>query len=93
MNIICYLVFDLVKTIGDVTGKGVPAALMMAMIKTALQVRVELTQDVQEIMASLNRLVCLQGSNQYMTLFLAVIDVHAHTITYCNAGHNMRIKS
>jgi len=85
-----YLLNDhqLLLAIGDVTGKGVPAALLMAMIKTALQVRIELTQDVQEIMASLNRLVRSQASKQYMTLFLGVIDVHAQTLTYCNAGHN-----
>jgi hypothetical protein len=40
--------------IGDVTGKGVPAALMMATVKTALQIRTEFTQDVREIMFSLN---------------------------------------
>ncbi len=79
---------QLLIAIGDVTGKGVPAALMMAMIKTALQVRLELTRDVQEIMSALNTLVCSQASKQYMTLFLGVIDVQAQTITYCNAGHN-----
>ncbi|GAK51166.1 response regulator receiver protein [Candidatus Moduliflexus flocculans] len=79
---------QLLVAIGDVTGKGVPAALLMAMIKTALQVRIELTQDVREIMASLNKLVCGQASKQHMTLFLGVLDVSRQTITYCNAGHN-----
>ena len=79
---------QLLLAIGDVTGKGVPAALMMATIKTALQIRLELTSDVREIMASLNKLVCSQASKQYMTFFLGIIDVHANTITYCNAGHN-----
>ena len=79
---------QLLVAIGDVTGKGVPAALLMAMIKTALQVRIELTRDVREIMASLNKLVCGQASKQHMTLFLGVIDVARQTITYCNAGHN-----
>jgi len=82
---------QLLVAIGDVTGKGVPAALLMAMIKTALQVRIELTQDVREIMASLNKLVCGQASKQHMTLFLGVIDTARQTITYCNAGHNFPI--
>ena len=79
---------QLLVTIGDVTGKGVPAALMMATIKTALQVRLELTQDLKEVMASLNALVCSQASKQYMTLFLGIIDLQEQTIRYCNAGHN-----
>lgn len=79
---------QLLLAIGDVTGKGVPAALMMATIKTGLQIRLEMTSDVREIMTSLNTLVCSQASRQYMTFFLGMIDVQANTITYCNAGHN-----
>ena len=79
---------QLLVAIGDVTGKGVPAALMMAMIKTALQVRIELTQDLREILGSLNKLVCAQASKQHMTLFLGILDAERQTITYCNAGHN-----
>ncbi len=78
----------LLVAIGDVTGKGVPAALLMAMIKTALQVQIELTQNVREILAALNRLVRLQAPRQYMTLFLGIVDLQTQTITYCNAGHN-----
>ena len=79
---------QLLLAIGDVTGKGVPAALMMATIKTALRIRLEQTTDVREILSSLNKLICSQASKQYMTLFLGIIDVAARTITYCNAGHN-----
>jgi sigma-B regulation protein RsbU (phosphoserine phosphatase) len=81
---------QLLLAIGDVTGKGVSAALMMATVKTALQMRLESTQNVSEIMTSLNKLVCEQAarSQQYMTLFLGIIDVQAKTLTYCNAGHN-----
>ncbi len=79
---------QLLLAIGDVTGKGVPAALMMATIKTALQIQLEKTTDVREIMISLNKLVCNQASKQYMTFFLAVIDATGQKITYCNAGHN-----
>jgi serine phosphatase RsbU (regulator of sigma subunit) len=79
---------QLLLAIGDVTGKGAPAALMMATVKAALQVRTESTTDVRDIMVSLNKLVCHQASKQYMTLFLGVIDVRERTFTYCNAGHN-----
>jgi sigma-B regulation protein RsbU (phosphoserine phosphatase) len=61
---------------------------MMATVKTALQLRIEFTRDVREIMASLNTLVYNQTSKQSMTLFLGVIDVRTRTITYCNAGHH-----
>lgn len=81
---------QLLLAIGDVTGKGVSAALMMATVKTALQMRLESTQNVSEIMRSLNKLVCEQAvrSRQYMTLFLGIVDTQAKTLTYCNAGHN-----
>jgi sigma-B regulation protein RsbU (phosphoserine phosphatase) len=81
---------QLLLAIGDVTGKGVPAALMMATVKTALQIRTESTTNVRKIMNSLDKLVHDQASRskQYMTLFLGIIDIHAQTITYCNAGHN-----
>jgi sigma-B regulation protein RsbU (phosphoserine phosphatase) len=81
---------QLLLAIGDVTGKGVAATLMMVIVKTALQIRIEAIQDVREIMRSLNKLVCNQASRskQYMTLFLGIIDTTAQTLTYCNAGHN-----
>lgn len=81
---------QLLLAIGDVTGKGVAAALMMATVKTALQMRLESTQSVGRIMAALNRLVCEKAarSRQYMTLFLGLLDTRANTLTYCNAGHN-----
>ena len=88
-----YFPFDdhrLLLAIGDVTGKGVAAALMMVAIKTALQIRLETTHDLCAIMRALNTLVSQQASRskQYMTLFLGIIDTAAQTLTYCNAGHN-----
>jgi sigma-B regulation protein RsbU (phosphoserine phosphatase) len=81
---------QLLLAIGDVTGKGVSAALMMATVKTALQMHLESMQNVSEIVTSLNKLVCEQAvrSRQYMTLFLGIVDTQLRTLTYCNAGHN-----
>jgi sigma-B regulation protein RsbU (phosphoserine phosphatase) len=81
---------QLLLAIGDVTGKGAPAALMMATVKTALQMLLASTQDASVILNSLNELICEQAvrTRQYMTLFLGIIDTQLHTITYCNAGHN-----
>jgi len=79
---------QLLLAIGDVTGKGIPASLMMVTIKTALQIRLEQTSDLQEIMTALNRLIRAQALKHYMTLFLGIIDTTAQTLAYCNAGHN-----
>ena len=81
---------QLLLAIGDVTGKGAPAALMMATVKTALQMLLESTQDASVILGSLNELICEQAvrSRRYMTLFLGIIDTQLHTMDYCNAGHN-----
>ena len=81
---------QLLLAMGDVTGKGVSAALMMATVKTALQIHLTSTHSVSDVMMSLNRLVCEQAarSRQYMTLFLGILDTQEQTLTYCNAGHN-----
>lgn len=81
---------QLLLAIGDVTGKGAPAALMMATVKTALQMLLDTTRDVSVILDSLNKLMCEQAARtrHYMTLFLGIVDSREQTITYCNAGHH-----
>ncbi len=74
--------------IGDVTGHGLPAALMMANFQAA--VRVALTRDapLPDVAARLNRLACNNtGPNVFVTAVLARADTRSGAITFINAGH------
>ena len=76
--------------IGDVSGKGISAALLMATLRTYLhvQTRHRLT-DLADMMASLNRLVYeSSAANRYATFFYAQYDASTRVLEYVNAGHN-----
>ena len=80
---------QVVITIGDVCGKGVPASLFMAMTQTVMRLVVRSGQDLQaEIKAANNLLVANNRETMFTTLFCGVIDVPSGTMTYCNCGHN-----
>lgn len=79
--------------VGDVSGKGIPAAMMMATCITLLRAYTESFRSASRIMRKVNpRLI--DGNEQdcmFTTLFLGIINLHRHTLTYCNAGHNPAI--
>jgi serine phosphatase RsbU (regulator of sigma subunit) len=78
-----------VVLIGDVAGKGVPAALMMAKMSGLCKVALlSHPDDVAEAMATLNRDVCDAGLEfGLVTLLLCVIEPEAHQISVASAGH------
>jgi sigma-B regulation protein RsbU (phosphoserine phosphatase) len=89
--------YDIVKldedriaiTIGDVCGKGVPAALFMAVTQTVMRLVVRFGQDLQaEIGAANNLLVANNREEMFATLFCGVLDLRSGAMTYCNCGHN-----
>jgi serine phosphatase RsbU (regulator of sigma subunit)/pSer/pThr/pTyr-binding forkhead associated (FHA) protein len=90
-----YLPFGdgLALVVGDVAGKGMPAALLMASLQAHTQAITELGGelggDPASVVAKLNRAItrCTPG-NRFVTFFMAVFDPKASTLTYCNAGHN-----
>jgi sigma-B regulation protein RsbU (phosphoserine phosphatase) len=75
--------------VGDVSGKGVGAALLMANIQASLRTRLALGQDLSSLARELDKEV---GSTTpdavYATLFVAILDLNAHELRYVNAGHN-----
>ena len=75
-------------TIGDVSGKGIPAALYMAATQTALRValRQQRTLDVA-IAAANNLLVANNDEAMFATLFCAIIDIRDGVGAACNCGH------
>jgi phosphoserine phosphatase RsbU/P len=74
--------------LGDVSGKGVAAALLAAMAQGALHAQFASNLPLTEVITSLNKaLVQRSASNRFLTLFCAVLDAEGH-FTYINAGHN-----
>ena len=74
--------------LGDVSGKGVAAALLAAMAQGALQAQFTSNLPLAEVVTSLNKvLVQRSASNRFITLFCATLDPDGH-FTYINAGHN-----
>jgi serine phosphatase RsbU (regulator of sigma subunit)/CHASE2 domain-containing sensor protein len=78
-----------VITIGDVCGKGVPAALFMAITQTVMRLVARTGQDLQAEIGAANRLIVANNrEDMFTTLFCGVIDVRSGSMTYCNCGHN-----
>jgi sigma-B regulation protein RsbU (phosphoserine phosphatase) len=75
--------------IADVSGKGVPASLMMANIQAFLQVICRQGIRIDEATGMINDLVTANTSEgRFITFFWGYIDTKTNTLTYVNAGHN-----
>jgi len=76
--------------IGDVSGKGIAAALMMASLQASLRGQtITMCSTVSEMIARINRLVFeASAENRYATFFYAAYDPADRTLRYVNAGHN-----
>jgi serine phosphatase RsbU (regulator of sigma subunit) len=76
-------------TLGDVSGKGMPASLMMAELHARVQVLAEEPGDLAHFMTRINKATCLKcPSNRFITFFFSVFDVETGDIAFANAGHN-----
>jgi len=74
--------------IADVVGKGIPAALMMASVRSALRAHVKCAETIEDLMAEVNRHMCRDTLvSEFATLFFGVLDSTGRHFTYCNAGH------
>ena len=75
-------------SVADVSGKGVPASLLMALCQTNLRHYVNKSKSPREILIKLNQdLEERIREDMFITLFLAIIDTQANTITFSRAGH------
>ncbi|MFQ5767559.1 MAG: PP2C family protein-serine/threonine phosphatase [Acidobacteriota bacterium] len=73
--------------IGDIAGKGVPAALLMAEVQATLRTLLKYHDDAREVVARLNlELARDKPDNVYLTLFLGILDRRRGTLTFVNAG-------
>ena len=78
----------LVFLVADVSGKGLPAALFMAVSRTVLRPLLQSEAPLSEVLAQANQ--ALEGENvsgMYVTLFAGIYDIPSGTLRYANAAH------
>lgn len=74
--------------IGDVSGKGVPASLVMAVTRSHFRSASAHTDSPQAIMQQMNNAMSeMNESSMFVTLFVGVLDLRTGRLSYCNAGH------
>jgi serine phosphatase RsbU (regulator of sigma subunit) len=75
--------------VGDVAGKGMPAALLMSNLQARAQILFDDPRDLGAVVARLNRIICQNcPGNRFITFFVTVVDPKTGEMTWCNAGHN-----
>ncbi len=75
--------------IGDVSGKGIPAALFMVITRTILKNQVLQGSALDEVFYRANNLLCSDNvEDMFVTVFMGIIDTKTGELEYVNAGHN-----
>ena len=75
--------------VGDVSGKGVPAALFMAVTKTLIKSRASNDDAPASILTHVNNEISRNNdASMFVTIFLAILDLNTGELRYSNAGHN-----
>ena len=78
--------------IGDVSGKGIPAALIMAITQALFRNIASRESNPAHIMNQLNETACRNNKDSiFVTLFVGVLDLPTGLLRYCNAGHELPI--
>ena len=76
--------------VGDVSGKGVPASLFMAVTKTLFRATASNGGTPGEILARLNAEICRDNEScMFVTLFCAILNIRTGQVDYSNGGHNL----
>jgi len=79
----------LALVVGDVAGKGMPAALLMALLQGSLRTLITAGMRGAELIAKLNAHLCVNiPSNRLITFFYAELEPDSGFLRYVNAGHN-----
>jgi len=74
--------------IGDVSGKGVPASIIMAITRNAFRYVAGLLSEPDRIMTEINESLAENNdTNQFVSLFIGVLDLDSGEMKYCNGGH------
>ncbi len=78
----------LVFCIGDVSGKGVPAALLMAVMRAMFRSEARRADSAAEIVETMNRNISEEYTGgEFITMFVGILDLTSGHLDYCNAGH------
>jgi sigma-B regulation protein RsbU (phosphoserine phosphatase) len=89
--------FDFIQTqdnrlafcLGDISGKGIPAALLMANLQATLKGQTLIGNSCKDCISFANDILYHNtSSNKYATLFYGILNPQTNEINYCNAGHN-----
>jgi sigma-B regulation protein RsbU (phosphoserine phosphatase) len=75
--------------LGDVSGKGLPAALLMANVQATLRGQI-LSEGTPKVLIRRSNKLLYQNttSDKFVTLFFSILDVEKHTLSFTNAGHD-----
>ncbi len=75
--------------IGDVSGKGIAAALLMAVCKTLLKVTAAKGMPADDVLSEVNKMLVKESpSNMFVTVFYGILDTRNGSFEYSNGGHN-----
>jgi phosphoserine phosphatase RsbU/P len=77
----------LVVVVGDVSGKGITAALMMAKMSSNVRFLATTTPEPSALLAKLNEVAMQTESDMFVTVLILVLDPQNHSVTMANAGH------
>jgi sigma-B regulation protein RsbU (phosphoserine phosphatase) len=75
--------------LGDVSGKGMPASLLMMGLQARVEALIDEPKSLAAVTTRLNRLTAAKcPPNRFITFFMCILDGDTGELTYCNAGHN-----
>ncbi len=79
----------LMVAIADVTGKGVPASLLMANLQSMIKVLIPLNLDLSKMTSMINQVIYENTApDKFITFFWGILDFETNILTFVNAGHN-----
>lgn len=88
-----YDVFEIAKgvygiVVADVSGHGISSALIMSMVKVLLKIHATVERSPQKTLETINRTFLSEiRTDNFVTIFYALLDTNAHVISYASAGH------
>ena len=75
--------------VGDVTGKGMPASLLMSNVQACLHILLPMDMTLEEATSHINRVITRNTNfDKFITFFYGILDSETRVFTYVNAGHN-----
>lgn len=78
--------------VGDVSGKGIPASLFMAVTRNLFRIVAQQGQSPVEIATQINTILSKDNDQgMFVTMFIGKVDLHTGHLDYCNCGHNAPI--